>query len=116
MAICLSLGVPDTNLIFTHGFGYGISFELPNDTKTLQGGGGGGGDMATSREMSTPYEWNENFPAKRRDRRTLYERIEYALEQFGLDGKACLLRTLCEVAQRIAPKGTLIQEFVRIIF
>ncbi|XP_046399954.1 uncharacterized protein LOC124166468 [Ischnura elegans] len=114
LAICLSLGVSDTNLIFTHGLGYGISFELPNDTKSLRGEGKAKGDEA-SRELRS-LDLDNDFPAKRRDRRTLYRRIEEALKAFGLNGKACILHTLCEAAQRLAPKGGLMQEFLRIIF
>ncbi|XP_031844011.1 uncharacterized protein LOC116431959 [Nomia melanderi] len=55
----------------------------------------------------------------RKSRSTVYPKIEALLQSTGLDGRACVMRALCETAQRdpsLLGKGTLVQELLHAIF
>nr|XP_003700138.1 PREDICTED: uncharacterized protein LOC100881004 [Megachile rotundata] len=54
---------------------------------------------------------------QRRHRRDLYNKLEVIMNAMNFDGRACILRALCEASQRLMPKGnTLIEEMMRISF
>ncbi|XP_029038348.1 uncharacterized protein LOC114873806 [Osmia bicornis bicornis] len=55
----------------------------------------------------------------RRTRSVMFPKIEAFLQSTGLDGKACVMKALCEAAQRDPAdvgKGTLVQELLHVIF
>ncbi|PSN41149.1 hypothetical protein C0J52_05221 [Blattella germanica] len=58
------------------------------------------------------HEENEH----RRQRRDLYKKLEPILTILGVDGRACILRTLCEASQQRKGNGTFIQEILHAIF
>ncbi|XP_076395715.1 uncharacterized protein LOC100881341 isoform X1 [Megachile rotundata] len=55
----------------------------------------------------------------RRSRSVVFPKIEAFLQSTGLDGRACVMKALCEAAQRDPAdvgKGTLVQELLHVIF
>jgi hypothetical protein len=50
-----------------------------------------------------------------RDQYQIYKSIEGALQVTGIDGKACLLRTICEVQRNQLGKFTLAGEFLTLL-
>nr|XP_053611530.1 uncharacterized protein LOC128675849 [Plodia interpunctella] len=53
----------------------------------------------------------------RSSRGVFYQRTETMLRGLGLNGRECLLRTLCLVGQNLdAPQGSLLQEILRAVF
>ncbi|XP_026464404.1 uncharacterized protein LOC113366980 [Ctenocephalides felis] len=63
--------------------------------------------------MMKPKVWSRGG----RERRDLYGNFATVLGRMGLDGKACVYRTLCEVKHLLAPKGTsLAHDVVRALF
>ncbi|XP_053973126.1 uncharacterized protein LOC128873525 [Hylaeus volcanicus] len=55
----------------------------------------------------------------RKSRSVVFPKIEAFLQATGLDGKACVMRALCEAGQRDPSevgKGTLVQELLHVIF
>ncbi|XP_065157092.1 uncharacterized protein [Atheta coriaria] len=52
----------------------------------------------------------------RRTRRDLYGKIEKFLSTQSKDGKACLLRAICEVHQKGSEKGSFMEEILKAIF
>ncbi|XP_069694175.1 uncharacterized protein [Periplaneta americana] len=85
--------------IYTIGVNWAISYELPNQTIR---------DPVTHR-IVPPF----NF---RRRRRELYLKLEAAMDAAGLDGRSCIQRALCETAQRLIPRTSLLEEILRILF
>ncbi|XP_069694225.1 uncharacterized protein [Periplaneta americana] len=52
----------------------------------------------------------------RRHRRDLYAKLEPILTTMGVNGRACILRALCEAGRRKPEKGTFLQEILYSIF
>ncbi|XP_008553246.1 uncharacterized protein LOC103575295 [Microplitis demolitor] len=55
----------------------------------------------------------------RRTRSVIFPKIEALLQSAGLDGRACVMRAICEAANRDSDKigsGTFIQELLHVIF
>ncbi|XP_069696608.1 uncharacterized protein [Periplaneta americana] len=53
----------------------------------------------------------------RRHRRELYNKLVPVLSMLGLDGKACILRALCEAGQRPrGSKGSFAEELLHSVF
>ncbi|RZB39317.1 DM4 12 domain containing protein [Asbolus verrucosus] len=52
----------------------------------------------------------------RRTRRDLYAKIERLFTALSKDGRACLLKAVCEVSRATREKGTFIEEIVKAIF
>ncbi|XP_017773192.1 PREDICTED: uncharacterized protein LOC108560243 [Nicrophorus vespilloides] len=52
----------------------------------------------------------------RRTRRDLYSKIEKFFQAQSKDGRACLLKSVCEVNQAPPDKGTFLEEIVKVIF
>ncbi|XP_063219306.1 uncharacterized protein LOC134529288 [Bacillus rossius redtenbacheri] len=100
VAFCLSWkALTGESSIFTGGMAWGVSYDLPNETLSDTKGP----------VLPAPQVF-------RRHRRDLYRRVEAALDSAGLDGRACVLRTLCETAQRLRPRSSLFLEIFRILF
>lgn len=49
------------------------------------------------------------------DQFQIYKSIEGALQVAGMDGKACLLRTICEIQQNQIGQYTLAGEFATLL-
>nr|XP_015839935.1 PREDICTED: uncharacterized protein LOC662629 [Tribolium castaneum] len=100
IAICMTAQTGITpGEIFTEGINWGISYELPNDTKPFK------------ELLDKPKE-----VMQRRHRRELYTKIETIMRSMGYNGRDCVLRALCE-ASRLKPKGeSLVDEILRIVF
>ncbi|KAJ3627765.1 hypothetical protein MTP99_015116 [Tenebrio molitor] len=101
IAICVTsqMGITPGE-IFTEGVNWGISYELPNDTKQFK------------ELLDKPKE-----VMQRRHRRQLYSKMETIMRSMGYDGRDCVLRALCEASTRLKPKGgSLVDEILRIVF
>ncbi|XP_066982689.1 uncharacterized protein [Macrobrachium rosenbergii] len=72
-------------------------FTLPNITADLFGG----------KEKQTKHDSS--------DRLDMYGVVEGLLSKFGFDGKACLLRAICEKAQLSLVKAGMLGEFIETI-
>ncbi|XP_057378784.1 uncharacterized protein LOC130700814 [Daphnia carinata] len=57
----------------------------------------------------------EQGRSKERDQFQIYKSIEGALQVAGMDGKACLLRTICEIQQNQLEQFTLAGEFATLL-
>ncbi|RZB39316.1 DM4 12 domain containing protein, partial [Asbolus verrucosus] len=101
IAICMTAQTGITpGEIFTEGVNWGISYELPNDTKPFK------------ELLDKPKELMQ-----RRHRRELYTKIETIMKSMGYDGRNCVLRALCEASRVLKPKGdSLVDEILRIVF
>ncbi|XP_063908797.1 uncharacterized protein LOC135126671 isoform X1 [Zophobas morio] len=101
IAICMTAQMGITpGEIFTEGINWGISYELPNDTKTFK------------EFLDKPKE-----VVQRRHRRDLYDKIENIIKSMGYNGRNCVLRALCEASRHLKPKGeSLVDEILRIVF
>ncbi|CAD0202329.1 unnamed protein product [Chrysodeixis includens] len=87
---------------FTWGMNWGIAYELPNAT-----------------ESNRFYRrFKGRRPAEqRRSRRELYQKLETIMDSMGYNGRACILKTLCETTQRLLPNGeNMIEEMFRTLF
>ncbi|XP_044258509.1 uncharacterized protein LOC123007335 [Tribolium madens] len=52
----------------------------------------------------------------RRTRRDLYAKIEKLFTGLSRDGKACLLKAVCEVSKATTERGTFLEELIKVIF
>ncbi|CAH1974898.1 unnamed protein product [Acanthoscelides obtectus] len=85
--------------IFTESIAWGLAYELPNDTRSLE-------ELIGSKYM-----------IKRRNRRDLYSKMETILDSAGYDGRSCVLRSLCEATYRFLPKeDNLLHHILKIVF
>ncbi|XP_074111293.1 uncharacterized protein LOC141535324 [Cotesia typhae] len=97
---CLTIGTyakPES--FFTVGVTAGLAWELPHK------------DTVPYRKPAEVYH--------RRSRRELYPKVESMLTTRGKDGKACVLKALCQAARRNdsdVGKGTFMQEILFSIF
>ncbi|KAH9639814.1 hypothetical protein HF086_013799, partial [Spodoptera exigua] len=52
-----------------------------------------------------------------RQKKEIWETLEGVLEQRNMNGRACILRTICEAKMRLAPKGkSLVHDILRAMF
>ncbi|GLV31718.1 uncharacterized protein CBL_07478 [Carabus blaptoides fortunei] len=85
--------------IFTESVNWGIAYDLPNETSTIQA-------LFGSKHVH-----------QRRSRRELYEKMELVMDSMGIDGRICIFRALCETEQRVrSDVGNILEELVRIVF
>ncbi|GBP60339.1 hypothetical protein EVAR_91374_1 [Eumeta japonica] len=109
-AACMTVGLigqpaPSTSPgTFTFGLNWGIAYELPNETQTLQ--------------AVRFFKGRRGKPAAmRRSRRELYEKLETVIDAMGYGGRECILKTICESTQRLVPHGNnMIEEMFRTLF
>ncbi|CAG9130147.1 unnamed protein product [Plutella xylostella] len=88
---------------FTFGMNWGIAYELPNETQSLN-------FLHQKKKLL-------KAQAQRRSRRELYGKIESILDNIGYNGRQCILKTICESSQRIVPHGdNMIEEMFRTLF
>ena len=66
------------------------------------------------RELYTDFCVNRSARSMEQDQFQLYKSIEGALQVTGIDGKACLLRTICEI-QRSQLGNTLFGEVATLL-
>ncbi|XP_055547125.1 uncharacterized protein LOC129731286 [Wyeomyia smithii] len=102
VAVCMTVGMygnPNYNM-FSWGVNWGIAYNLPNETISIQQ------DMMEPKPM-----------AQRRHRRDLYQKMELAINRMGHDGRQCVLRALCESSQFFGKKGSnMANEILRSLF
>ncbi|XP_049837301.1 uncharacterized protein LOC126281969 [Schistocerca gregaria] len=108
IAWCLSVqALTGEYSIYTEGFAWAAAYELPNSTFVEQ---------TYLKKKKNKYL----LPAPgifRRHRRDLYKTMEKVIESAGIDGHSCVLRALCEAAQRFVPgENTIGEEIVSTIF
>ncbi|CAB0039796.1 unnamed protein product [Trichogramma brassicae] len=96
IALCLTIHTLTSDNIFTEGVNWGISYDLPNETKP-----------ELEPYLSLRRRKDEERQKEGKTRRRL----------MGFDGRACVLRALCEASQRLRPRGaSLVEEMLRIVF
>ncbi|PSN41154.1 hypothetical protein C0J52_05219 [Blattella germanica] len=78
-----------TTILFAYAAGYKLNFELPDDAN------------------KAPFRFH---------RRAIYENVESALDQHGLDGRSCILKFLCEAEQVLISTNNLFQKTLKLIF
>ncbi|XP_044759102.1 uncharacterized protein LOC123316891 [Coccinella septempunctata] len=84
VALCMTQQVIiPAGSIFTEGVNWGISYQLPNKTTYLD----------NLKEKS--------HIVKRSERRDIYENLELIIENFGFNGKSCIMRALCEAPKKM---------------
>ncbi|XP_046674747.1 uncharacterized protein LOC124363542 [Homalodisca vitripennis] len=100
-AFCMQMKAVTQDIdIFTEALAIAANYDLPSKPSLL----------FTSRPIP---------PAPiihRRQRRSLYSRVENILNLAGLDGRSCVLLAVCEASQRLTPGIGLLEEIVRILF
>ncbi|XP_078052265.1 uncharacterized protein LOC144478338 [Augochlora pura] len=151
IALCMTMHTLTPDDIFTEGVNWGISYDLPNESKPILepflqlrkdqmkpankygNYGSYGNNQPDKNAVSYPgwssYDKHHFKPGKRkyykpdyyylqrRHRRDLYSKLETIMNAMNFDGRACVLRALCEASQRLVPKGnTLVEEMIRISF
>ncbi|XP_049792495.1 uncharacterized protein LOC126199610 [Schistocerca nitens] len=108
IAWCLSVqALTGEYSIYTEGFAWAAAYELPNSTFVEQ---------TYLKKKKNKYL----LPAPgifRRHRRDLYKTMEKVIDSAGIDGHSCVLRAVCEAAQRFVPgENTIGEEIVSTIF
>ena len=106
--------------IYTFGLDLDMSWDLPNETRSLQ----------------PVYPQLQDL---RRDRRDVYLKLESLFSAWvlyetqsqsfyfttvgffsaGFEGRACVLRSMCEVSRRLGPQGSpggLVEELLKLVF
>ncbi|XP_043288492.1 uncharacterized protein [Venturia canescens] len=135
IALCMTVHTLTPDNIFTEGLNWGISYDLPNESKPelepflelrkdkphkyqylesknqLVNPPGWKHDAKWTRaEIHGPKLKKKYHKAgydylKRRHRRDLYSKLEIIMNAMNFDGRSCVLRALCEASQRLMPKG-----------
>ncbi|XP_046679219.1 uncharacterized protein LOC124366661 [Homalodisca vitripennis] len=83
--------------LFTIGITLGLAWEIPQDPR--------------------PYIANVSASyIQRRHRRDLYPNVETFLDKYGVEGRACILRAICEARQHSRGNGSFIEEIFNTIF
>ncbi|XP_001607063.1 uncharacterized protein LOC100123420 [Nasonia vitripennis] len=174
VALCMTVHTLTPDNIFTEGLNWGISYDLPNESKPelapflqlrkdrlkldspdsygrlSKGKYGASAQQQVGYYQSSPIDkikygdyYKPDYGARnneakynklrlaerkmyskadyhylqRRHRRDLYNKLEVVVNAMGYDGRTCILRALCEAAQRFMPRGnSLVEEMMRIVF
>lgn len=87
----------------TESVNWGVSYELPNIT--------------ADDYHNQPFNLTRKLQRARRSRRDLYEKLILFINQMGYDGRACVAKILCEVAQYLpSTKGNMVEEILKTVF
>ncbi|XP_046400957.1 uncharacterized protein LOC124167174 [Ischnura elegans] len=128
---CFTTTTINMDGIHTFSLGFGLSYDLPNETKALNGDDFQGHSYepqtTTPRvkyDHKPPYYYNDHdhheheyiITQRRRDRRDIFRKLEVAIDTVGLPGRSCLLRALCEGSSRLSSNGGFLEEMLKIIF
>ncbi|XP_055548787.1 uncharacterized protein LOC129732198 [Wyeomyia smithii] len=65
------------------------------------------------------YRWNVEFtnpPGLRITKRDLHNSISEMIQSHGFDGRACILRTFCEISKAVTPKSGMLFKLFKKIF
>ncbi|KOX71221.1 hypothetical protein WN51_04245 [Melipona quadrifasciata] len=106
-------------LIFPEGSNLQLVFCLTVGTYAKENDVVMGLTAALAWELPSTFDKKVSQLLHRRSRSVMFPKIEALLQSTGLDGKACVLRALCEAAQRDPSdlgKGSLIQELLHAVF
>ncbi|KAF4519437.1 hypothetical protein B566_EDAN008664 [Ephemera danica] len=98
LSACLAKGgiiLSPPAFVFT--FDWDLAFALPTNTSLL-------------------HRFHPAYKTNRRERRELYVGMEALLERQGLNGRACVLRALCEAQRNLHPEGELMEEIFHAMF
>lgn len=79
-----------------------IGFKLPNNTRVFFGSGAG--------------KSRRSYHLHRSERLELFRNMECLLDLFGVDGRPCLIRTLCEAKKVLKPGRSLVEDILHIVF
>ncbi|XP_054285835.1 uncharacterized protein LOC129002213 [Macrosteles quadrilineatus] len=83
--------------LFTIGITLGLAWEIPQDPR--------------------PFLRNATMSfVHRRHRRDLFPKIETFLDKYGVSGRGCILRAICESRERTKGNGTFMEEIFHSIF
>ncbi|KAK2705125.1 hypothetical protein QYM36_017237, partial [Artemia franciscana] len=93
--ITLNIPIPELRTDTSATFILPFTFNLPN----------------TFEEYFVPDSWVINS-----GRKALYRSIETQIDNFGFDGKSCILRTICEVAEEGNHRHGLGGEVLSVLF
>ncbi|XP_031774795.1 uncharacterized protein LOC100864698 [Apis florea] len=145
IALCVTVHTVTPDNIFTEGINWGISYDLPNESKPalepflqlrhdrVKPVKKYGSQYPSDKNVVKYSGWNSDkyyvkpgkrkylkpdyYYLQRRHRRELYSKLETIMNAMNFDGRTCILRALCEASQRLLPKGnTLVEEMMRISF
>ncbi|XP_065335931.1 uncharacterized protein LOC135936870 [Cloeon dipterum] len=83
---------------FVFTFDFDILFQLPNTTRVWT-------DVGPS-----------PFKVLRKEKRDIYNGLEDMLQRQGFNGRACVLRAICEARQILGEGGTLMEDVMHAIF
>ncbi|XP_065213429.1 uncharacterized protein LOC135840707 [Planococcus citri] len=104
LVYCYLMAALGTENMFTVGATLGTNWDVPVDLDKL----------IFDEKMKTK--------ATRREKRSLYPRIEYMLNQLNIDGKSCLKNLLCRSKERLRSpsnahiQNSFIEEIVHLVF
>ncbi|XP_058792439.1 uncharacterized protein LOC131664956 isoform X1 [Phymastichus coffea] len=134
IALCMTVHTLTPDNIFTEGLNWGISYDLPNESKPELAPLLRPRDDAPGYGAAEPGQWDahgkyylmpgakkyyraDHHYLQRRHRRDLYGKLEVVIDAMGFHGRSCVLRALCEASQRFVPRGnSLLEEMMRIVF
>ncbi|XKL62003.1 hypothetical protein PGB90_001836 [Kerria lacca] len=101
LVYCYLMSALGTEGIFTVGVTLGTNWDVPVDLDKLM------------------YDEHKKIMANRRDRRSLYPKIEYILNQLGMDGKLYVKKLLCDSRKKFSTENkhlSFIEEIIRTVF
>ncbi|XP_031845481.1 uncharacterized protein LOC116432545 isoform X2 [Nomia melanderi] len=140
IALCMTMHTLTPDDIFTEGVNWGISYDLPNESKPIlepflqlrndrikpanKYDGYGTNDKnavaypgwnsfqkySSFKPGKRKYYKPDYYYLQRRHRRDLYSKLETIMNAMNFDGRTCVLRALCEASQRLMPKGNTLVE------
>ncbi|EEB13538.1 conserved hypothetical protein [Pediculus humanus corporis] len=105
VAACVSpTALTGAGAIFTSGIAWALSYDLPNET------------IHTKHHHHHQQHYIKHEYMIHRQKRDLFVRMEKLIDRSGFDGKSCVLKTICETAQKITSREGILEEILRIIF
>ncbi|XP_075210486.1 uncharacterized protein LOC142317821 [Lycorma delicatula] len=99
--------------IFSEAVAAAVNYDLPSNITNLPV------QLPTIRPTSqVPHHKSlqNKYYVARTQRAVIYSKAENILDAIGIEGRSCIMRTLCETVQWIPNGGTLIHQLLRIIF
>ncbi|XP_043259118.1 uncharacterized protein LOC122401201 [Colletes gigas] len=114
-----TLSRPKRYLIFPEGSNVQLVFCLTIGTYATENDVVMGMTVALAWELPSKVDDKISKLLDRKSRSIVFPKIEALLQSTGLDGRACVMRALCEAGQRDPAdlgKGTLVQELLHAIF
>ncbi|XP_072152169.1 uncharacterized protein [Bemisia tabaci] len=106
LALCTQIKAltPDED-VFTEAVNWAISYDLPTSESA-----------ESSSEESSEERKPPGIILVRRRRSEFFSKLEQVFYTLGFDGRACILRTLCEVGRPDVLSGGILGEILQLIF